>query len=161
MNNSAKKCRRRYSDNLNTTEVSALKEKASEALRHPTRNQKRWALGPAMPLAISWSLNKQFHFSGSQVSHLDNGIKLPAPLSSSNCFRDQVIWSMESISRSYILLYKNILTTSFTPSMPQFLQLLECRVISKVTECRMMTEKMGRRDVRDSSNAILPEETSN
>lgn len=79
MNTSIKKCCRRYSDKINTTETSALKEKGSDALRHPTRTQESWAVVPAVPLAITWGLNKQADFSASHVSHPHNGIKTTCP----------------------------------------------------------------------------------
>lgn len=65
-------------------------------------------------------------------------------LSSSTCFKDQVIWSMESISRSCILLYRNMLGPSFTLSRPQFLPLSERWMSSEVAEFKMMTEETER-----------------
>lgn len=79
MNNSVKKWCRRCSEKLNTTETSALKEEGSEALRHPTRTQESGAVVRAVPLAITWSLNKQADFSASYQSHLHNGFKTTCP----------------------------------------------------------------------------------
>lgn len=68
---------------------------------------------------------------------------------------------MGSTARSCILLYRNTLGTPFILSRPQFLQLLERWMISEAAESKMMTEEKERKDVRSSTDAILPEETSN